>query len=401
MPVTMRPPAGRLAVAQDDVVTRAQAVETARASPSVGQHGLPALALERERAGRAIDADDLGVDVDGRDRSPPAGYVMTCCAATGRRAGQGDDDGQSVHDLLQPTEGRASGVPAALLARRLRRVTAWDSRAYQRKRDFAETPEPAGKRGDASAGRSFVVQKHAATRLHYDFRLELDGVLKSWAVPKGPSLDPADKRLAMQTEDHPVEYGGFEGVIPEGEYGGGTVLLWDRGTWEPIDDPRPGRCATGKLEFRLHGEKLRGAWALVEAEGARRAREAARRGSFKEKDEARPRAAETTSTSEPPESVATGRDLDEIARDRDRVWHSNRARAEQSRRVGSRDRAVAARRTAAPHERRARRAALPASVEPQLATLVDEPPAGDEWLHEMKFDGYRILARLGRRARAL
>src|SRR5262249_55271914 len=143
---------------------------------------------------------------------------------------------------------------------------------YRRRRDFAVTPEPRGGRGRRGTGLSFVVQKHAARRLHYDFRLELDGVLKSWAVPKGPRLDPADKRLAMQTEDHPIEYGGFEGVIPQGEYGGGTVLLWDHGTWEPVEDAREG-MRTGKLKFRLHGEKLHGGWTLVRIRG-RAAREA-------------------------------------------------------------------------------------------------------------------------------
>ena len=133
---------------------------------------------------------------------------------------------------------------------------------YRRKRDFAVTPEPRGKPTGRPRGRSFVVQKHTASRLHYDFRLELDGVLKSWAIPKGPSLDPADKRLAMQTEDHPLEYGGFEGIIPEGEYGAGTVLVWDRGTWEPLDEGRP-HLERGTLSFRLRGEKLRGRWALV------------------------------------------------------------------------------------------------------------------------------------------
>ena len=128
---------------------------------------------------------------------------------------------------------------------------------YRRKRDFTVTPEPSGSAPPRGTGDSFVIQKHAATRLHYDFRLELDGVLLSWAVPKGPSLDPAEKRLAMRTEDHPVDYGSFEGVIPEGEYGGGTVLLWDRGTWEAVGDPRAG-LAKGKLEFVLYGEKLHG-----------------------------------------------------------------------------------------------------------------------------------------------
>src|SRR5262245_51470156 len=144
---------------------------------------------------------------------------------------------------------------------------------YHRKRNFAQTPEPRGTVGPASASRpgglTFVIQKHAATRLHYDFRLELDGVLKSWAVPKGPSLDPQDKRLAMHVEDHPLEYGGFEGIIPKGEYGGGTVLLWDRGTWLPEGDPHAGYRA-GNLKFALEGEKLSGSWALVKIRGGRR-----------------------------------------------------------------------------------------------------------------------------------
>jgi bifunctional non-homologous end joining protein LigD len=126
--------------------------------------------------------------------------------------------------------------------------------------------EPSGEVRRTKTGHSFVVQKHAATVLHYDFRLELDGVLLSWAVPKGPSLDPADKRLAVRVEDHPLDYGGFEGVIPEGEYGGGTVLLWDRGTWEPLEDPHAA-LRKGSLKFRLTGRKLRGGWTLVRLRG--------------------------------------------------------------------------------------------------------------------------------------
>jgi bifunctional non-homologous end joining protein LigD len=136
---------------------------------------------------------------------------------------------------------------------------------YRRRRDFARTPEPAGAppRPRRRPALTFVVQKHRASHLHYDFRLELDGVLRSWAVPKGPSLDPAVKRLAMQVEDHPLEYGGFEGVIPEGDYGGGTVMIWDRGTYVP-DGPDPARQLTqGALTFRLRGKKLKGGWRLV------------------------------------------------------------------------------------------------------------------------------------------
>ena len=146
-------------------------------------------------------------------------------------------------------------------------------REYRRKRDFEVTPEPLGAER-AEGGRSFVVQKHAASRLHYDFRLELEGVLKSWAVPKGPSLDPADKRLAMETEDHPVEYGGFEGVIPAGEYGGGTVVVWDQGTWEPVGDPRADSVAA-RLKFRLHGREAAGRLRARAGQGPRPARRGA------------------------------------------------------------------------------------------------------------------------------
>src|SRR5881296_2302686 len=137
---------------------------------------------------------------------------------------------------------------------------------YKRKRRFEETPEPPPK-VEKKRGNRFVVQKHEATRLHYDFRLELQGVLKSWAVPKGPSLDPADKRLAMQTEDHPLDYGEFEGVIPEKQYGAGEVLLWDRGTWTPEDRDPLEALRKGRLHFRLEGEKLRGSWILTRTRG--------------------------------------------------------------------------------------------------------------------------------------
>lgn len=135
---------------------------------------------------------------------------------------------------------------------------------YNRKRRFDITPEPAGKAGRArKKALAFVIQKHRASRLHYDFRLEHDGVMISWAVPKGPSLDPADKRFAMQTEDHPIEYNQFEGVIPEGEYGGGTVMIWDRGTWAPEVEDVGAAIAKGELKFTLYGKKLRGSWVLV------------------------------------------------------------------------------------------------------------------------------------------
>jgi len=135
---------------------------------------------------------------------------------------------------------------------------------YNRKRRFEVTPEPPGRpRRGRKKALEFVIQKHRASRLHYDFRLEHDGVMLSWAVPKGPSLDPANKRFAMQTEDHPIEYNQFEGVIPEGEYGGGTVMIWDRGTWEPEVKDVDAALAKGDLKFTLHGQKLCGSWVLV------------------------------------------------------------------------------------------------------------------------------------------
>ena len=261
---------------------------------------------------------------------------------------------------------------------------------YHRKRDFAITPEPRGKE-KKKEGRSFVIQKHAATRLHYDFRLEMEGVLKSWAVPKGPSLDPKDKRLAMMTEDHPVEYGDFEGIIPRGQYGGGTVLLWDHGTWKPIEDPHAG-LRKGNLKFRLNGEKLHGGFALVKIKG-RDARESEKTWLLiKEKGEGVRPGYDVTEAE--PRSVTTGRTMEQIAADRDRVWDSGVGEVKVEK--------VAARAKPAGRKKGvdasklpgARKAPLPASLPAQLATAVTDPPDGDEWLHEMKFDGYRILSRL-------
>lgn len=272
---------------------------------------------------------------------------------------------------------------------------------YHRKRDFKKTAEPRGREHSSGPALAFVVQKHAASHLHYDFRLELDGVLKSWAVPKGPTFDPSVKRLAVHVEDHPVEYGDFEGIIPRGEYGGGTVMLWDAGTWEPLEDPRRG-YAKGHLKFRLDGQKLRGGWHLVRS----------RRGEEGEKeqwllfkdddDQARPESAGRV-TEDEALSVTTGRSIEEIAADADATWNSNRppkpkpfadAVAKAKRAVKAVAKPAAA--SPAPEVAGARKAAMPRELLPELATLVDDVPPGGDWLHEIKFDGYRLLVFIDR-----
>ena len=241
---------------------------------------------------------------------------------------------------------------------------------YNRKRDFKITAEPAGSspsKRKASA-LSFVIQKHDARNLHYDFRLELDGVLLSWAVPKGPSLDPSQKRLAVHVEDHPLSYGSFEGSIPAGQYGAGDVIVWDRGIWQPHDDPHKAYAA-GKLKFTLVGEKLSGDWALVRTR---------LKGSgdkeqwllIKENDQQARPAAEFDIVEAEPASVLS-----------DAVVGKPKAKAK-------------AKPKAAPKAKAPKRtAALPDEFAPQLATLVDRAPEGD-WRYEIKFDGYRIMARI-------
>jgi bifunctional non-homologous end joining protein LigD len=271
---------------------------------------------------------------------------------------------------------------------------------YENKRNFRITSEPApDRRRRAAAGNSFVIQKHAARRLHYDFRLELDGVLKSWAVTRGPSLDPADRRLAVHVEDHPAAYGGFEGIIPQGQYGGGTVMVWDRGTWEPEGDPHKG-YAQGKLKFTLHGERLNGGWTLVRMGG--RARDEKRDNwlLIKERDEfARPGDGEELLQGATT-SVASGRTMEEIAAAPDvKSWQSNKAAAE---RPSARPRAKQPSPQKKPPALRSgdldsipgvERGKLEPFIPPQLATLVDRPPDDANWIHEIKIDGYRIYAR--------
>jgi bifunctional non-homologous end joining protein LigD len=269
---------------------------------------------------------------------------------------------------------------------------------YREKRDFTVTPEPKGG-APSKTGFSYVIQKHAASHLHYDFRLELDGVLLSWAVPKGPSLDPGDRRLAMQTEDHPIEYGGFEGTIPQGEYGGGTVMVWDRGTWEPLDDPRKA-YGKGHLRFVLHGEKLRGGWHLVRTGKATDEKKGWLL--FKSRDaEAR---TDGSSVLDLDNSAKTGRTMEQIAGAGDKVWHSNRATKNAGHGgTTQKEPSVGASKKIAASARRekleallakAKPGRLPAKVEPQRPTLVEKVPTGPKWAHELKYDGARILARL-------
>src|SRR5216683_8335594 len=270
---------------------------------------------------------------------------------------------------------------------------------YRAKRDFSRTEEPSGKAAVA-AGQAlrFVVQRHDATRLHYDFRLELDGVFKSWAVTRGPSPDPHDKRLAVEVEDHPLDYGDFEGTIPEGQYGGGTVQLWDRGYWLPQGDPHEG-LKKGDLKFVLEGERLHGSWVLVRM---RWDRDRGKSGDgkrtnwllIKHRDEAA-HEGDDDKLLEDPKSIASGRTLKEIAlgtgraptpfmtakkRTAGAVWDSRKkgggeteaAKSVQPKKVSS----------------------MPRFVEPQLCKLVEGAPAGRGWAHEVKFDGYRLQLRV-------
>jgi bifunctional non-homologous end joining protein LigD len=273
---------------------------------------------------------------------------------------------------------------------------------YQQKRDFTKTAEPSGKARIARAEYPrFVIQKHAATRLHYDLRLELDGVFKSWAVTKGPSLDPKDKRLAVETEDHPLDYGDFEGTIPKGEYGGGTVMLWDRGFWKPEGDAARS-LRKGELRFTLAGEKLQGNWVLVRL---RSDRERGKRTNWLliKRHDGFERDGDADRVLKEDRSVASGRSMEDIAAGKgrrprpfmlgksngfrpDAIWHSHR---EQS--AGTPAKALRA-----TQARRTRRVAspMPSFIPPQLCRRVGRPPSGSDWVHEIKLDGYRMQLRV-------
>lgn len=242
---------------------------------------------------------------------------------------------------------------------------------YNAKRDFGLTEEPAGQAKTTTRGRSFVIQKHDARRLHYDFRLEHDGVLWSWAVPKGPSLSPKDKRLAVRTEDHPVDYRDFEGNIPEGQYGGGPVIVWDRGAWEPLGDPDT-MMKRGRIHFRLDAEKLQGEYMLVRTAGGR-PRDDGSGASwllFKRSDEHAREGRNAEIVTLRPESVLTGRGVEDVE-------------AGKVPRRPAKMKAASSTRAADP---------FPEKLEPQLARLVVAVPNRGDWLYELKYDGYRILA---------
>ncbi len=262
---------------------------------------------------------------------------------------------------------------------------------YQAKRNFKVTSEPRGDKRPAkttgSNALSFVIQKHDATRLHYDFRLELDGVLKSWAVTRGPSLNPDEKRLAVHVEDHPLAYGDFEGIIPKGQYGGGTVIVWDRGTWSPHGDAHKA-YKKGHMEFDLDGEKLKGRWHLVRMHGKPGEKQENWLLIKAEDEEARQKG---DILKQRPESAKTGRKIEDVARHPDATWNS-RPRGNAKAEALKTQRSTRPVRHAWPQG--AEKAAMPVFIEPQLAKLKPKPPAGDEWIHEIKFDGYRLQVRI-------
>ncbi|MGA8756690.1 MAG: DNA ligase D [Stellaceae bacterium] len=281
---------------------------------------------------------------------------------------------------------------------------------YRAKRDFGKTKEPSGEAAIAPSERPrFVVQKHAARRLHYDLRLELDGVFKSWAVTRGPSLDPHDRRLAVEVEDHPLDYGDFEGTIPQGEYGGGTVQLWDRGYWEPVGSETPQHALDrGELKFNLFGQRLRGGWVLVRLKHDTSRSKRTNWLLIKHRDDFA-RDGEGDALLAQDHSVASGRTMEKISAGEgrgpkpfilaarssaaaDAVWHSKNSKNTDttpgSAQIKPPRRKPEAKKGAAPS------VPIPEFVPPQLCTLVERPPSGGEWVHEIKFDGYRVQLRV-------
>src|SRR5271170_2761486 len=294
----------------------------------------------------------------------------------------------------------ASKSPADAIDQQLER--------YRSMRDFNITAEPSGephssektpaKKHSAKQGLPFVIQKHAATNLHYDFRLGWNGVLKSWACAKGPSYVTADKRLAVQVEDHPMEYGGFEGIIPKGQYGGGTVMLWDEGTWEPqtaYPDVDEG-LRTGSLKFILHGRKLKGKWALIRMGGKYANEKKPNWLLIKEHDDFERKSDDPPITEEALNSAVTGRSIEEIARSEDHVWNSKETATGNAwyRKDNGKPQTAPSKPLDFTKELKgAPKEKLPEFIPPQLASQATSPPNGKGWLHELKLDGYRIQAR--------
>lgn len=289
-------------------------------------------------------------------------------------------------------------------------MTKGELSTYRAKRDFTRTKEPSGERSIAKSNRlRFVIQKHAATRLHYDLRLELDGVFKSWAVTKGPSLDPQDKRLAVEVEDHPLDYGDFEGTIPKGQYGGGTVQLWDRGYWEPEGSMSAEQALEkGDLKFTLEGKRLHGSFVLVRMKHDRNGGKRTNWLLIKHRDKYATDGNGDAVLAQD-RSVASGRSMDRIAAGKgagpkpfmmkgssatgaDAVWDSNRGHAAEERAKSAR-----ASPKPRPHAKRAARGSLvtlPDFISPQLCATLSRPPVGANWVHEIKFDGYRVQLRV-------
>ncbi|MFO7554666.1 MAG: DNA polymerase ligase N-terminal domain-containing protein [Desulfobacterales bacterium] len=257
---------------------------------------------------------------------------------------------------------------------------------YRAKRDFATTSEPAGKKAVSSSSTlRFVIQRHDARRLHYDLRLELDGVFKSWAVTRGPSLDPNDKRLAVEVEDHPLEYGDFEGTIPKGQYGGGTVQLWDRGYWIAEGDPHDGLKRV-ELKFSLEGERLKGGWVLVRMKNDRSDGKRTNWLLIKHRDDARAGDGDALLTD--PKSIASGRSLDAIAAGKSKAPTSFITRKLSV--SGAVVRSTSVKKPA----RYSTTVAMPRFIEPQLCKLVERATSEPGWGHEVKFDGYRMQLRV-------
>ena len=278
---------------------------------------------------------------------------------------------------------------------------------YRKKRDFEQTREPSGETAVApSKRRRFVIQKHDATRLHYDLRLEFDGVFKSWAVTRGPSMDPADKRLAVEVEDHPLDYGDFEGTIPKGQYGGGTVQLWDRGYWESADPDKGFK--NGDLKFTLDGEKLHGGFVLVRMKHDRNGGKRTNWLLIKHHDDHSVDKDGDAILKEAETSVASGRDMATIAAgkgrkpkpfmltssavDADAVWDSSEGLAADERR--GKTQGKGANKGKGPNKAKPASEKMPDFIAPQLCQIRDRPPSAEGWLHEIKFDGYRVQMRV-------